>query len=76
MSKSDDLYWINERNKRLRDAYFAFIKDKGWENTFDNCNDYLSKSMPMIISKREYGVSSRSELAKWISEEKPNQFSL
>lgn len=73
---ANELYWVTERRKQLKANYFEFLKNKHLDNTFDICNDYLSLSMGSNIPKKEFGVSSRAELAKIISGQEPNQFSL
>lgn len=73
---ANELYWLTERRKQLKEKYLDFLKNKNLENTFDNCNDFLSLSMGTNIPKKEYGVSSRVELAKLISGQERNLYSI
>lgn len=76
MAKANDLHWINLRADQIKKEYFAFLNSKNLDNTFDNCNDFLSLKYSTNISKNEFGVSSRVELAKIVSNKDPDLFSL
>lgn len=70
-------HWINLRVSSLKVQYMNFLKEKGLDNSFDNCNDYLSvrQNLSSNISKANFGVSTRIALARIISGEEPNDFS-
>lgn len=75
MTNPNDLYWIHQNRNILKDKYQEFLNKAGLENTFDNCNDYLSLTYGSSVSKSEFGVSTRVALAKIISGKEPNDFS-
>ncbi len=76
MSKPNDLYWADQSRQMLKTKYKEFLENSGLENTFDNCNDFLSRSYGTNISKSEFGVYTRVALARIISGQEPNDFSL
>lgn len=75
VTNPNDLYWIHQKRNILKDKYQEFLNKAGLENTFDNCNDYLSLTYGLSVSKSEFGVSTRVALAKIISGKEPNDFS-
>jgi hypothetical protein len=78
IKNQSELYWIIARRNNLKVDYLNFLKEKSLENSFDNCNDYLSirQNQGVSISKVEFGVSTRIALARIISGKEPNDFSL
>lgn len=75
MIKLNNVQSINLTIEKIRKEYLDFISSKNMDNTFDNCNSYLSLQHPVQVSKSEFGVSTRYELARLISNKEPNVFS-